>query len=150
MTKGRKEEAVALLRKVAKENKVELPDEVYDGIYVDQSKDKNQVNFLQILRYPRLSLRAANIFFNWFVNSGVYYGLSLNTSNLGGNDYLNFLISGAVEVPAYAFLLLSLNKLGRKYVLCGCMLGGGFFMAICAAIPESTLIFSVNLLKDMF
>lgn len=45
-----------------------------------------------------------------FVNSGVYYGLSLNTSNLGGNDYLNFLISGAVEIPAYAFLLFSLNR----------------------------------------
>jgi OCT family organic cation transporter-like MFS transporter 4/5 len=59
------------------------------------------------------------------VNSGVYYGLSLNTSNLGGNDYLNFLISGAVEVPAYAFLLFSLNRLGRKAVLCGCMLAGG-------------------------
>ena len=55
----------------------------------------------------------------------MYYGLSLNTSNLGGNDYVNFFISGAVEVPAYAFLLISLNRLGRKMVLCGCMLAGG-------------------------
>ncbi|CAG7822389.1 unnamed protein product [Allacma fusca] len=137
LTRGRKAEANAILRKVAVENKVTLPEEVYDGLCDDDKKETNTVNFLRVLQFPKLRLRSANIFLNWFVNSGVYYGLSLNTSSLGGNDYINFLISGAVEVPAYTFLLLSLNRLGRKYVLCGCMLAGGFFMAICGAIPEN-------------
>jgi len=30
-----------------------------------------------------------------------YYGLSLNAAAFGGNKYLNFFISGAVEFPAY-------------------------------------------------
>lgn len=30
-----------------------------------------------------------------------YYGLSLQASTLAGNKYLNFFISGAVELPAY-------------------------------------------------
>ena len=38
-----------------------------------------------------------SIFFNSrFTTSLVYYGLSLNTSTQGGNDYVNFLISGAI------------------------------------------------------
>jgi OCT family organic cation transporter-like MFS transporter 4/5 len=28
------------------------------------------------------------VFYNWFVNSGTYYGLSLSASDLGGNPYL--------------------------------------------------------------
>ena len=36
-----------------------------------------------------------------FTNSMIYYGLTLNTSNLGGNPYLNCFIAGAVEIPAY-------------------------------------------------
>jgi hypothetical protein len=44
---------------------------------------------------------------------------------LGGNDFINFFISGAVEVPAYTFLLFSLNRYGRKLTLCGAMIAGG-------------------------
>ena len=38
------------------------------------------------------------------MNSLVYYGLSLSSSSLAGDPYLNFFISGAVEVPAYIFV----------------------------------------------
>ena len=99
---------------------------------------KKGVSVFSIARYPRLRLRSLNIFFCWFVNSGVYYGLSLNTSNLGGNDYLNFAIAGAVEVPAYLFLILSLSRFGRKIVLCGCMLAGGVCMTACAFVPDES------------
>ncbi|KAB7502241.1 Organic cation transporter protein [Armadillidium nasatum] len=44
------------------------------------------------------------------VNSGVYYGLSLNTSDLGGNDYINFMISGAVEIPGLLFACFIIEK----------------------------------------
>jgi OCT family organic cation transporter-like MFS transporter 4/5 len=135
LARGRKSEAVKILRKVAKENKVNLDEEVYENLCEESSKTP-AANIFQVFRYRRLGFRDINIFFSWFVNSGVYYGLSLNTSNLGGNDYLNFFISGAVEVPAYTFLLLCLNTLGRKFVLCGCMLAGGIAMSACALVPD--------------
>ena len=31
----------------------------------------------------------------------VYYGLGFNSGNLAGNIYLNFALSGLVEIPAY-------------------------------------------------
>ena len=42
-----------------------------------------------------------------------YYGLSLNSGSLGGNIYINFMVGGLVEFPAYTICFLC-NKLGRK------------------------------------
>ena len=70
------------------------------------------------------------------VNSGVYYGLSLNTSNLGGNDYLNFIISGAVEFPALAFATVVLQKIGRRIPLCFLMVVAGTALIVTIFIPK--------------
>ena len=76
---------------------------------------------LKFLTYPRafcssyddlLSLPRAKGFCSSFddllslpfcrcVSSLVYYGLSLSTGSLAGNRYLNFFLSGIVEIPAY-------------------------------------------------
>ena len=55
----------------------------------------------------------------------VYYGLSLNTGNLGGNFYLNFTISGLVEFPAYTLCILLLDRIGRKWLHFLSMVSGG-------------------------
>ena len=44
-----------------------------------------------------------------FANSLVYYGLSLSTSSLAGDKYLNFLLSGLMEVPAL-FITIVVSK----------------------------------------
>ena len=59
------------------------------------------------------------------VVSMTYYGLSLNTGNLGGDFYVNFLISGVVEFPAYTLCLVLLDRWGRKKCHCSSMLLGG-------------------------
>lgn len=82
------------------------------------------------------------------VNSGTYYGLSWNATNLGGDDFVNFVISGIVEIPAYTFLIFTLNRWGRKVILCGCMMVSGLLMIGTLFIPKgelatSTIIISV-------
>nr|CAD7588640.1 unnamed protein product [Timema genevievae] len=148
LSQGRAEEAKQLIIKAAKENKVTVPEEVLEGLLhpVDKEEIKStestkemKPSLLDLMRHPNLRKKALNIFFNWFVNSGTYYGLSWNTSNLGGNDYLNFFISGAVEIPAYSFLLLTLNRWGRKSILCGCMLVGGVSLLLTLAVPYGDL-----------
>ncbi|XP_067010711.1 organic cation transporter protein isoform X2 [Anabrus simplex] len=141
LANGRPEEAKVFLLKAAKENKVIIPPDVLDGLVPEGEKEKvplepeRKPSFFDLIRYPNLRKRALNIFLNWFVNNSTYYGLSWNTSNLGGNDYLNFVISGAVEVPAYTFLILTLNRWGRKSILCGCMLLGGAALLLTLAVP---------------
>ncbi len=90
-----------------------------------------------LFRTPNLRARTLNLWFNWFVNSGTYYGLSLGASNLGGNPYFNFLLAAAVEVPAYVVNLLLLNRplLGRRLLLSGLLLLAGAALLLGVAVP---------------
>ncbi|KOC60839.1 Organic cation transporter protein [Habropoda laboriosa] len=129
LTKGRVQEAKDLLQRASLENGVEMPSEALDTLLnnsTDESApDYKKPSLFDLFRYPNLRRKSILLFFNWLVNSGTYYGLSWHVSNLGGNDYVNFVISGFVEVPAYTFLIFTLNRWGRKLILCGCMLTSG-------------------------
>ncbi|XP_031617950.1 organic cation transporter protein [Contarinia nasturtii] len=143
LSKNRKDEAIKVIEAVAKENKAIIPKEVLDSIddeikpkQIVKEPDVKEPSLLDLFRYPNLRRKTLLIFLDWFVNSATYYGLSWNTSNLGGNDYVNFIISGAVEFPAYTFLLLTLNRWGRRNILCGCMLVAGTMLLTTILIPK--------------
>lgn len=141
LSKNRKDEAMEIIKAVAKENKATVPEEVLDSIRNEQKVEKNpdepEPSLIDMFRYPNLRKKTLLIFLAWIVNSATYYGLSWNTSNLGGNDLLNFVISGAVEFPAYTFLLFTLNRWGRRNILCGCMLTSGLMLLLTVIVPES-------------
>lgn len=145
LTKGRKEEAQQIILAAAKENKVSIPTDVLENLILPTEQEKKQENekkpsLLDLFKNANLRRKSFIIFFLWFVNSGAYYGLSWNTSNLGGgNDYVNFLISGLVEIPAYCFLLLTLNRWGRKLILCGCMFVAGAALVLTILIPTDMI-----------
>ncbi|XP_011211490.2 organic cation transporter protein [Bactrocera dorsalis] len=149
LSKGRKEEAIVVIEKAARINRVTIPSEVYDNLIdeaaerekkdeiVSDGADEKAPTVFDLLRYPNLRKKTLVILFDWFVNSGVYYGLSWNTNNLGGNVLLNFMISGAVEIPGYTFLLFTLNRWGRRTILCGCMLVAGGALLLTIFVPEN-------------
>jgi OCT family organic cation transporter-like MFS transporter 4/5 len=70
------------------------------------------------------------------VNTVVYYGLSLNTSNLGGDDYVNFAIAGAVEIPGYLLSYVALKKLGRRLPQAIAMVSAGLVLLATIPIPQ--------------
>ncbi|XP_026672740.1 organic cation transporter protein-like [Ceratina calcarata] len=139
LTKGRTQEAKDLLQRASLENGVDMPSEVLDTLLNNNSEDSvpdyKKPSLFDLFRYPNLRRKSCLIFFNWLVNSGTYYGLSWHVSNLGGNDYVNFVISGLVEIPAYTFLIFTLNRWGRKLILCGCMLISGIAMLAILLVP---------------
>ncbi|XP_035731307.1 organic cation transporter protein-like [Vespa mandarinia] len=139
LMKGRAEEAKDILQRASKENGMEIPREALDTLLSNNSDDSmpdsKKASLFDLFRYPNLRRKSMLLFFNWLVNSGTYYGLSWHASNLGGNDYVNFLISGLVEVPAYTFLIFTLNRWGRKIILCGCMLISGFALLATLFVP---------------
>lgn len=147
LSKGRKDEAIVVIEKAAQVNNVKIPQEVYENLIEeinekkkdeDNNKNPNEkaASVFDLMRYPNLRRKTLIIFFDWFVNSGTYYGLSWNTNNLGGNVFLNFMVSGAVEIPAYIFLLLTLNRWGRRTILCGCMLVAGVGLLLTLVVPD--------------
>ena len=110
------DQAKEQLYKVATINKVDIDkekvEEMINNAIKEKELTKNQekASLLDLFKHKRLCLRTLNLCFNWLVNSGTYYGLSLSASNLGGNPYYNYLIYAAVEIPAYAFNLVVLNN----------------------------------------
>ena len=102
----------------------------------DTAKDEDEsVTIIDLLRTPNLRYRTLNFYYNWFVNSFVYYGLSLNSGNLGGDLYINIFIGGAVEIPAYTLSIFALLKTGRRMPLCISMVVGGV-ACLCTMIFE--------------
>lgn len=118
-----------------------MPEDVLNNIDDDKVKIVKDLNvkdptLIDLFRYPNLRKKTLLIFLDWFVNSATYYGLSWNTNSLGSNHYMNFVMSGAVEFPAYIALLFTLNRWGRRNILCGCMLVAGCMLLITVIIPD--------------
>ncbi|KAJ6645244.1 Solute carrier family 22 member 8, partial [Pseudolycoriella hygida] len=55
-------------------------------------------------------------------NAFVFYGLSLNSQNLSGNKYLNFILVCLIEIPGLTLAWIAMNKLGRRFSLSGSLL----------------------------
>ncbi|XP_035658033.1 organic cation transporter protein-like [Branchiostoma floridae] len=133
LSKGRDEEVAAIMRTAAKVNGVTLPDEVFTTKKVDIEKpaDERTYTVIDLVRTPNMAKKSLLIFFNWLVITLVYYGLSLNTSNLGGDDYLNFFIGGAVEIPAYVSSIYVVDTFGRPKTHAGYMMIGAVGCIVC-------------------
>lgn len=68
--------------------------------------------------------------------SMVFYGISLNTSNMNGNKYLNCFFSAFIDIIAYLAAWLFANRVTRPTLLfCAMMLSGVMLMVI-QLIPE--------------
>ena len=55
----------------------------------------------------------------------------------GSNVYLNFTISGLLEIPAYTAALLLLLRCGRRAPYCGAMLACGLSLLSILLVPAS-------------
>ncbi|XP_070567474.1 organic cation transporter protein-like [Ptychodera flava] len=138
---GRTKRAEEVIRKYEKGNGVTVPQSVYDEIKaqgkIEEEVEKNKASFIDLLRYPNMRKKTLNVFYNWFTVSLVYYGLSLNTSNLGGSDYLNAFLSGAVEIPAYTLsLYIPQTILGRRWSMFVTEVIGGVACILTLFVPK--------------
>lgn len=70
------------------------------------------------------------------INIG-YFGLSLNTTNLSGDPFLNCFLSAVTEVPAYIMSTILLKSCPRRPVLSAFLIIGGGFLLLLQLIPES-------------
>jgi hypothetical protein len=65
-------------------------------------------------RVPTIRLRSLILFFIWFSVSLCYYGVTYYIPNLYGDKYLNFILSGGIELAAYLLAFVVLGRVGNK------------------------------------
>ncbi|XP_074033259.1 organic cation transporter protein isoform X3 [Leptinotarsa decemlineata] len=127
----RKTEAKSIIMKVAKINKVTMSNSLLDDLEEmsqtkDEDPDDQKENILliitQMIKSRKLLIRFLIIYLIWAVSAFVYYGLSINSTTLGGNKYLNFALVSLVEIPGYTIAWICIDKLGRRISLAGSLL----------------------------
>ncbi|XP_022106852.1 solute carrier family 22 member 15-like isoform X2 [Acanthaster planci] len=80
----------------------------------EETKGKSSVGVLDLFRTPMLRRRMIILMITWFSCCLAYYGLTFGASSLGGNMYVNFALSGIVEIPATLLSTYALNRIGRR------------------------------------
>lgn len=104
------------------------------AVHVDE--EDTSYSAIDLLKTPNLRAKTLNVCLNWFANSIVYYGLSLNTGNLVGNPFLMMFLSGLVEVPSYIFICFVMDRTGRRSLISTLMLIGGICCISATALPR--------------
>ncbi|GFG38605.1 hypothetical protein Cfor_09215 [Coptotermes formosanus] len=130
---GRFEEAEKILKKMARVNGKPLPANYMVQLkrkyqverYVRQKEKRRHYGVLDLFRTPNIRRKTLIITFIWFTNTSVYVGLSYYAPVLGGDEFLNFFLAGAVELPTYLFLWPAMDCWGRRWTLCLSMAIGG-------------------------
>ncbi|KAJ1531485.1 hypothetical protein ONE63_000160 [Megalurothrips usitatus] len=161
-SKGRYAEADTIIRKVAKFNRIVINEALEDRVDLVQSQkdldcqDKKSVKneggtagaLLATFKSKRLLLRFINCSYCWMANTFVYYGLSLNSVAMAGNDYLNFILVTLIELPALLVQLWLMNLFGRRSCLASTMIIASAccisFLAIPDAAPGQLAVFLVG------
>ncbi|XP_030828616.1 organic cation transporter protein-like [Strongylocentrotus purpuratus] len=146
---GKYDKAEKVIEKFADVNEVTLPNPLFTKEFMeaqDQIRRARKPTGLDLIRTPRMRLRTINLVCIWMVNSLVYHGLSLNTSNLGVDVYLAFALSAAVEIPAYLLAFVIVKFFGRKRSVFGCMMLGGLACVSTAFIEQGITLTSVAMI----
>ncbi|XP_048840944.1 solute carrier family 22 member 6-A isoform X1 [Brienomyrus brachyistius] len=127
ITKGKKEEAVDLIQKAAIRNRNPLPPnfELFQQPNeLNGEAKRKKGSLIDLVRTSRMRKRSLILFYLWFVNSLVYYGLSLNITAFGMNIYLTQFIFGLVEIPARTIILFTINRSRKICLICFFVTGG--------------------------
>ena len=136
LTKGKNRQAEAAILTMAKVNKVG-PDFDLDNHRISQNRQNAPVeNLLNVIKNWTLGFRFLNTCFCWLTVTMVYYGLSLNATNLAGNPFLNFILVSLVEVPGYSASYFTMEKFGRRKSTALSLFLGSFCCLISAILTN--------------
>ncbi|XP_054707555.1 carcinine transporter-like [Uloborus diversus] len=121
ITQGRCEEAAALIEAIAETNGFKPPTELLQNLKKISENVKNEdvkatsESLFDLFKYPQLRKKLFIVTLNWSAIAVAYFGLTLNVTNLGKNDFLNFFLLCAVELPAFPLALVVMEKIGRRW-----------------------------------
>lgn len=156
LTKGRFEEASRILEQLARVNGKEFPasfkQQLKQRMTLKRTKSEESLarkgpGIWALFRTPNMRLKTCLVTLNWFANETVYVGLSYYGPALGSNQYISFLLSSAVEIPGSFLCWLVIDKWGRRWPLCLCMIISGITCITTVVLPagkKRNLFRSVN------
>ncbi|CAH2084349.1 unnamed protein product [Euphydryas editha] len=141
LSKGRKEEALKIVEKAAKMNKVTLSEEtirqlttIEEKVNIDEKKEEEGL-WMQVMRSPIIMTRLVICSWWWITCTFVFYGLAINSVSLAGDKYTNYMLVVSVEIIAVVTNALVLDRIGRKRTLLIAFVVCGFSCTAIAFVP---------------
>lgn len=125
MSKGRYEDSEKILKKVAKVNGKHLSEKSLQLLKETEEEEKQKEVVIepwlvvQVFRHKRILIRCLVSPVWWITTTLIYYGMSVNSVNMTGNQYLNYVAVSAVEIPGFWTAFFLIGRIGRKPVLIG-------------------------------
>ncbi|KAI6176333.1 MFS domain-containing protein [Aphelenchoides bicaudatus] len=104
----------------------------------DSNRDRNLI--VQLCTHKKLLLYIVVLSYLWLTDTMLYYGLSLYSSDLAGNKYVNYVLSGLIEVPSYLISPYLLNKMGRRLFVGSSHLLAAVAFLILIFVEHSTVV----------
>ncbi|XP_029799069.1 solute carrier family 22 member 16 [Suricata suricatta] len=149
LSEGRCEEAQKVVDTIAKWNRArscklsELLSLDLNGPVGKEPLEAKKHDLLDLFYDWNVGTRTLTIWLIWFTGCLGFYFFSLNSVNLGGNEYLNLFLMGAVEIPAYIFICLGMDSIGRRKVLVFSLISGALLCGVIMMIPKHYFIWTV-------
>nr|KAF6508035.1 solute carrier family 22 member 3 [Rousettus aegyptiacus] len=134
ITRKEGDKALKILRSIAKCNGKYLSPN-YSEITVTDEEVSNP-SFLDLVRTPQMRKCTLILMFAWFTSAVVYQGLVMRLGIVGGNLYVDFFISGVVELPGALLILLTIDRFGRRLPFAASNVVAGVACLVTAFLPE--------------
>lgn len=152
IAKGRYKDAQNLLDKIAHFNGIECRLKAEDLLESDKkennralmeqeaaeekpSQSEKKLSILDLFGSWRMAGRTCTVWAIWFIGSLGYYVFSLGSVNLGGNQYVNLFLAGAVELPSYLVGCFAMDRIGRKKTCAPALLLAGVACMLIIVVP---------------
>ncbi|KFQ59713.1 Solute carrier family 22 member 3, partial [Pelecanus crispus] len=134
LTRKKGEEALKIMHNIAKHNGKSLSPH-YSEITIS-NEEVSSSSFLDLVRTPGMRRNTLILMYAWFTSALTYQGLVMRLGIVGGNLYLQFFISGAVELPAALLILATIERIGRRLPFGISNIVAGIACLITAFLPE--------------
>ncbi|XP_060853178.1 solute carrier family 22 member 4-like [Rhopalosiphum padi] len=124
-SQGKHDKVINTLKKIAAANKKPFPDlhtntQTQSMECLNENDAKFSTILKDIIRSSTIFWRMIRCSYVWIAVTLVYYGLTISSTDIAGDKYLNFSLVLFVEIPACLLNWLIMEGMSRKMSLC-CM-----------------------------
>ncbi|XP_018421115.1 PREDICTED: solute carrier family 22 member 2 [Nanorana parkeri] len=136
LSQNQKDKANEIIKHIAKKNKKPIPVTLKSLTGNEDTGYKQVPSFKDLVRTPQIRKHTFILMYIWFSCAVIYQGLIMHMGSTGKNIYLDFFISAMVEFPAAFIIIVTVDRIGRRYPWAvGCFVTGVACL-VTAFIPE--------------
>ena len=157
VTKGRIDEAMSILKDIAKQNGKEIDPELFNSYQLSAQEEyakvqeNKQLSFLDLFKTPVLRRNVILMILNWSLTSLLFESNYRNIENLPYSIYITYTIYSFFEFPSDIASIWGLDWMGRRW---SAILGlAGFFVTVFInifAIDYSKVVTAMGMIGRLF